>query len=529
MILSQQLLRLSYLLEDSRRYRHAKEWVYELLEGPTSPIRRLFDLAMIGLILVSVSVLIYEERHPLGLPGDLFNNLVVLILVVEYLLRLWVCNDAHAIILEYHQRSEYLNAPFEVGPPLRAIVRAKWDFIRSPLSVVDLLAIMPNLHAEGIVRVLLLARLFKLFRYVQSISSVGRVLAEKRIELMSLGVFSAFVVLAAASAFYVFEAEHAGAQITGLFDAVYFSVVTIATVGYGDLVAVTPEGRLVAMVLIVIGLSIVAVFTSVIIAAMTDKLPEERTRRVFAVIGKRGRHTILCGFGRVGQVVAERLHREKERFLIIDQYPELVELAKQRGYLAVLGRADSSDLLERAHIDRARRVLCLTGDDVINVYITLSARQLNPRLEIISRANNAANMSKLRLAGADHTVTPFRLVTMVAAELVGLPVAFDVVYGMFTGKETLRIDAVRVHGGSSLDGCRIDNLYLDQYRLILFGIIGWGSDREHAGTSVFPIGDKNFYFNPSADFSLRMNDLIVVFGHPYSVLHFRESVDGSRV
>jgi len=529
MRLGQELMRFSYLLEDSRRYRVAKDVVYEVLEGPASRRRRAFDLFMIVLVLTSVSILTYEERHSLGLISDIYDSLVIGILVLEYLLRLWVCSSSHSMILEHYERAEFINAPFRLGPPLKAILRAKWDFVRSPLAVIDLLAIIPSLHIQGPLQVLLLARLFKLFRYVQSISSIGRVLAEKRIELISLGVFATFVVLVAASALYVFEAEREGAQIQTLFDAFYMSVVTIATVGYGDITPKTLEGRVVAMLLIAMGLTIIAIFTSIIIAGMTDKLPEERARRVFTVLGKRGRHTIICGFGRVGQVVAERLHREKERFVVIDPVPEHVELAKQRGYLVVRGRAENSSLLSSAHIDHARRVLCLTGDDVVNVYITLSARQLNPQLEIISRANNLANMNKLRLAGADHTVTPYRLVTLVAAELVGLPVAFDVVYGMFTGRETVRIDTVRVYEGSSLDQRPIGALDMGSQQLILFGVIGWNVHADRVGTSIFRVADKDFYFNPSPEFRLEINDLIVVIGHPYHVLHFRERIDKNQM
>ena len=106
------------------------------------------------------------------------------------------------------------------------------------------------------------------------------------------------------------------------------------------------EGRLVTLVLIICGIGVIAFTTSIIVAAFSEKMPEVRRSRVFAEVEKRGQHTILCGFGRVGQVVAEQLSQDRDHFVVIDPDEENISIARQNGYLAIVGNAESSELLQ---------------------------------------------------------------------------------------------------------------------------------------------------------------------------------------
>ncbi|MCG8100492.1 MAG: potassium channel family protein, partial [Candidatus Thiodiazotropha taylori] len=359
-----------------------------------------------------------------------------------------------------------------LGPALYSAVIGKLRYMVQPLAIIDLLAIIPSYRPLRFLRIFLLFRLFKLFRYTRSISEFVKVLSEKRIELVTLFIFMAFITFTAATAIFFFEAEHDGGQIDGFFDSVYWALVTMSTVGYGDITPQTTEGRVISLVLIIAGLGVISFFTSIIVSAFGEKIHEIRAHRVFSEVERKQVDTLVCGFGRVGQVVADRLSEDKRSFVVVDPLEENIRLAKQRGYLAVMGNGEDNSLLVSMGIDtRINRLLCLTGDDVVNVYITLIARQMNPEIEIISRANHRENVNKLYRAGASHCVAPYEVFGLIAAEYAGQPVAFEAVYGLLTRQTSEGIEAVRIKRDSSLAGKQMGEIDFLARKLIPFGII----------------------------------------------------------
>ncbi len=522
MTLAYTLVDLSYRLEESHRYRRVKRFFHDLLENPRSPWRTPFDVAMMVLVLSSVALLIYGVKNPLPAWAVWYERFVVTVFVLEYLLRLWVYNDTHRIIMDHYERAEFLGRPFRLGPALREALRKKWDYVRQPLAIIDLLAILPDYRSVRLLRIFLLFRLFKLMRYTRSVNEFAGVLGQKRTELLTLAIFLAFVIFASATAIYLFEVEAEGSHIHSLFDGVYWALVTLTTVGYGDIVPHTPQGRMVAMVLIITGIGVISFFTSLIVSAFSEKLPEVNAQRVFNEVERRPHHTILCGFGRIGQVVARNLHAARERFVVVDTSAERVQVAKSLGYLALHGNPQENALLDRLNIQGADRILSLTGDDVANVYITLSARQLNPRIEIIARANHRENKIKLQRAGADHTVAPYETAGQVAAQFVGQPVAFEAFYGLLTDEAQIGADAVRIGAESDLVGQPLAALDFAGNRLILFGVVREAGHPPAQGPRSYRLRERQFYFNPPTDFLLEDEDLLIVFGHEHSIAHFKE-------
>ncbi|MGD2082012.1 MAG: NAD-binding protein [Chromatiales bacterium] len=523
---TRRLVKLAYALEDSPRYVRAKRFFYDLLESPHARMRSWFDLFMILLVLASVLLLVLAVRQDTGRFGLLFERFAVAVFIAEYLLRLWVYNDARRIVIEHYERAELLGVPFRPWHALREILAKKWDYVSSPLAVIDLLAIIPSYRPLRFLRIFLLFRLFKLFRYTRSINEFVKVLSEKRFELTTVGVFLAFVVLIGATIIYIFESGGVNPKIDSVFDGIYWALVTLSTVGYGDITPQSAEGRLVTMVLIVTGIGVLSFTTSIIVSAFHEKMPEVRANRVYAEIEKRGGHTIICGFGRVGRMVAGQLAGEREHFVVIDRDPERVTQAKKLGYLAIEGNAETTDLLENTGIRRqARRILCLTGDDVSNVYITLTARYLNPEITIISRANREETVRKLVQAGADHTVSPFKVVGLIAAQYIGQPVAFEAVYGMLTGQKEIGVQTLTVSEGSALEGRALEELDLRANRLILFGVITRGSRESEAVRLSYELGSGRFHFNPGRGFRLQDGDVLVVFGHRLSLVHFKKHIE----
>lgn len=520
-----------YDLEDSARYKQVKGLIYDLLENPRAPIRPYFDVFMILLVLTSVYLLIYEVRRDLGGFGAGFELLAVSIFVTEYLLRLWLYSDVHRIIIEHYEKSQFIGQPFRLQPALREAIASKWEYMTTPLAVIDLLAIIPSYRPLRFLRLFLLFRLFKLFRYARSINEFAKVLSEKRFELYTLGIFIAFMVFTAASAIYFFEARGEGGEIDDFFDGIYWAVVTLSTVGYGDITPQTPEGRIVTLVLIMTGIGVIAFITSVIVAAFSEKMGELRDNRVFAELEKqKGRHTILCGFGRMGNVVAERLAAEKKHFVVIEPDSVNVERAKRLGYLVIPGNAESNELLEKAGVGgRAERIVCLTGSDVSNVYIALTARYLNPGIEIIARANQQEAVAKLKQAGADHTVSPYETVGLIAGEFIGKPVAFEAIHGILSGANRIGLEAVTVHPGSVLVGRQVGEVDFRGHKLLLFGVITHQARDPGDGRVRYDLEARSLYFNPQSGFELRADDVILVFGHEYSVVHFKDRLESGKL
>jgi len=154
------------------------------------------------------------------------------------------------------------------------------------------------------------------------------VLVEKRFELYTLSVFVGSVVLIATVAIYLFEVDAPDSRVASMMDALYWAVITVTTVGYGDIVPVTPEGRVVAMVLVFAGIGVISFATSIIVMAFHEKMRELHDSRVYAQVERKSDITIVCGFGRIGQVVAQRLAAAGDAFVIVDRDAGAVELAR---------------------------------------------------------------------------------------------------------------------------------------------------------------------------------------------------------
>lgn len=526
MILSRVIVKLAYQLEGSEGYQSSKKRVWKLLEDPYARERPYFDNFMILLVLASVTLLVYEVRHDLGRFVDGFELLVVTIFIAEYLLRLWVYNDSRLIIIEHYERAEFLGRPFRLLPALKDALGRKWEYLTSPPAIIDLLAILPSFRSLPVLRLFVLFRLFKLFRYTRSINEFVKILSDKRFELATLVLFLSAVVFAGAAVIYFFEAGK-NPQINGFFDGIYWALITLTTVGYGDITPQTTEGRFVSMALVLCGIGFVAFTTSIIVAALTEKMPEVRERRVLAEVGRRGGYIIICGFGRVGEMVAAKLTQDKERFVVVDSHEGRIGIAKRNGYLALQGDAAETRILESLGVSRtARKVLCLTGDDVVNVYITLTARFLNPQIEIISRANHLNTVGKLIKAGANHTLNPFGLAGMIAAEYIGHPVAFEAIFGMLSGEREIEMEAMRVVESGPLDGLSIGDIDFRAHRLILFGVVcREGDPRLKEGGLIYGMPTMHFHFNPRPEFVLKREDILILFGHQYSLFHFKQGME----
>ncbi len=526
-MLSRLLIYIAYFLKTSATYKRTKKFFYNLLENPQSRRKYYFDISMISLVMLSVFLLIYEVKTEANQVSFWFEHFVVTVFIIEYILRLWLHGNMHMIVIDYYEKTKYLNIPFRLHSVLFDIVSMKLAYIFSPVALIDLLAIFPSYRSIRILRIFLIFRLFKLFRYSKSIKIFAEVLASKRFELYTLALFLAFIVFIASTAIYLFENEPSGGQIQHLFDAIYWAIVTISTVGYGDITPQTTGGRFITLALILTGLGVLSFFTSIIVSAFGDKMLELRENRTYAELEKFRNFVIICGFGRVGQEIVLQMRKDRQNFVVIENDDKNATLARKQGILIIHGDASSNDTLRYAGIKRgAVAVICTTEDDVKNVYITLSSRRLNPKIMIISRANHKHNEKKLLQAGADHVIHPYETAALIAAEYIGQPVASEALQGILMEEKNILLDTVTVESGSLLHGMQIGDLNFARMKLSLVGVISSNSiHKKHR--NQYKVHKQHFYFNPENHFTLQTGDILVLLGRNFSIDHFKDRVQKS--
>jgi voltage-gated potassium channel len=519
----------AYFLKTWPRYQITKRFFHSLLIDPKSRLRAYFDVFMIAMVMISVFLLVYEVDHTQNEAQAVFENGIVTLFIIEYLLRAWLYNDNHQLVLDYYEKTEYLNIPFRLRKVAGLILAKKIEYVTSPLAIIDLLAILPSYRPLRVLRILLIFRLFKLFRYINSIKLFTQILSNRRFELYTLAVFLSFLIFIGSTAIYILENPEKGGKVRDLFDAFYLTVVTLSTVGYGDISPQTTGGRLVAMFLIFTGLGVLSFFTSIIVSAFADKVHDMRESSVYTELLRRDDIVIICGFGRVALHIAGQLHKHQRPFVIIDKDQACVDSAKHLGYPALRADASKNEVLTNAGITRnATAVLCATGDDVTNVYITLTSRQLNPDIRIISRVYRAENIKKLYQAGANLVIDPIETAGMVAAEYVGQPVAFEAILGIMREEKAFIMETIGVQPGSAMAGKTIGEIDFERSKLMLIGVI---SSRPESGKhkNRYPLQNRHFYFNPEKYFALHEGDLLVVLGKQVGIEYFRYRIEKSRL
>ncbi|NOH10107.1 MAG: potassium channel protein [Chloroflexi bacterium] len=196
-----------------------------------------------------------------------------------------------------------------------------------------------------------------------------------------------------------------------LFEALYMTVITLSTVGYGEVRPLTPPGQVFTGIIIILGVIFIAVLfgtlTEFVVAgelAGTLKL-----RRLMRRVKAMEEHYIVCGIGRVGEHVAVALQNQGLPCVVIDMDKALTDRFEQMGIPAILGDATIDETLRQAGIDRAKGLVAALNSDAENVYVTLSARKINPDLTIVGRSTDEEIEAKLKMAGADRVVSPYNI------------------------------------------------------------------------------------------------------------------------
>jgi voltage-gated potassium channel len=196
-----------------------------------------------------------------------------------------------------------------------------------------------------------------------------------------------------------------------LIDSAYMTIITLGTVGFGEVHPLSELGRIFTIMLILLGVSTLAYGLRTLAQYFLeqDYLRQWRKRQVMRKVKELQDHFIICGLGRVGLSTAEALRDSERPFVAIEKDFDPAILAEYPDMFVIDGDATDDDVLVEAGIERASSIIVTAGDDSVNLFVVLSARALNPDLFIIARSLAPGNEQKMRLAGADRVVSPYRI------------------------------------------------------------------------------------------------------------------------
>ncbi|MBT3337855.1 MAG: potassium channel protein [Anaerolineae bacterium] len=238
-------------------------------------------------------------------------------------------------------------------------------------------------------------------------------------------------------------------------DALYMTVITISTVGYGEVRTLSEMGRIFTIFLILGGGGVVGFALTVgVDYIMSGKWQGYREKRRHArMLSELNNHVIICGFGRVGKNVTDELKAEGVPFIVIDIDPEEATQAEEHGCLAVTGNAANETVLHEVGINKARALVAAVNSDAENVFITLTARSLQPELYIVARANYEDSTPKLLRAGANHTIMPYHISGKRIAATLMRPSVADFLDGVVhVGGLEMLLEEVHIESGSEFAG-----------------------------------------------------------------------------
>ncbi len=260
-----------------------------------------------------------------------------------------------------------------------------------------------------------------------------------------------------------------------LIDSLYMTFITISTVGFGEIQSLSREGRIFTMALIFLSLLLGGFVLTTLISFIFEGtlFRTFMEKRMKNNINRIKNHYILCGFGEVGKETSQELSRQKAPFVIVtSDVPDRI-LETYPDYLFIEGDATEETILEQAGIQRAKGLISCVSNDPQNVFIVLTARQINPGLHIVSRASGGQSIQKLEIAGANGVVSSSRIAGRYLATVsLRSSVANFLDALTFSDRGTLRIEALPIDEHSPLAGSSLRNSNLGKYTgAIIIGIL----------------------------------------------------------
>jgi voltage-gated potassium channel len=284
-------------------------------------------------------------------------------------------------------------------------------------------------------------------------------------------------------------------------ESVYMVVITLTTIGFQEVHPLSAAGRILTMIIAVagVGSALYAAGQTVEIIVEGEILGYRKRAKMNRRIMEMQNHYLVCGYGRVGHQVAADFNAAKVPYVVIDSKPETVSELEPKGIPHLIADATSDSVLEEAGISKAKGLVACSDSDVTNVYVTLSARALNPVLYIVARAGRRETENKLKMAGADHVISPYLISGRRMAAMVTRPVTSDF------------LDMV-AHGGEL--EFRLHEILVPENSSLIDKTLAEAAIRTKSGAVVLAIkkADGSFNLQPRASSTIGKKDTLVVIG-----------------
>jgi voltage-gated potassium channel len=284
-------------------------------------------------------------------------------------------------------------------------------------------------------------------------------------------------------------------------DSLYMTVITLSTVGFGEVYALSPTGKVFTMILVIFGVGGAAYTISI----MGQMIVEGEIRKL---LGRRKMekslkdlkdHYIVCGYGRVGRKICKEFCIRKVPFVVVEKDLQIVEQIEKDGFLFVQGDSTEDSTLTLAGIEKAKGLVIAVAKEADNVFIVLSARQLNPSIFITARADSDAAEKKILRAGANKVISPYKIGGIRMALTTLRPNLVDFMKVVTFDKETgLVIEEIEIKPNSPLtQGTLKDSPIRKEFGIMVVGIKKIG---------------KDVFLNPSPETKIEAGDILIVIG-----------------
>ncbi|WP_243366550.1 potassium channel family protein [Fundidesulfovibrio soli] len=291
-----------------------------------------------------------------------------------------------------------------------------------------------------------------------------------------------------------------------LFDSVYMMIITLSTVGYGEVHPLSKAGRVIASLVILTGVGtffyLAGAIVQLVIEGHLQNIFGRRWMR--RAIDKMQGHTIVCGYGRIGSIVAQEILAEGQDVVVVERTPALIEELQRKNIPYVAGDATKDEMLLAAGLKRAKALVSALSEEAANVYVTLTARQINPDIFIVARSDAPDHSQRLTRAGANQVLFPHLYGGMRMAQSVLRPTVLGFMDLAMRGDiEDLQMEQLTIAPESPVAGKDLISSQLRQrYNIIVIGI---------------KKPDGKLLFNPQPQSVLEAGDTLILVGNRHSL------------
>jgi len=300
-------------------------------------------------------------------------------------------------------------------------------------------------------------------------------------------------------------------------DALYMTVITMTTVGFGEVVPLDDQSKIFTILLILASIIIVGYALSIITEYIlsSNSIEDLKHKKMQKKIDGFKDHVVICGYGRNGKQAARKLQAHNKSFVVIEKNKEVEERLKYDQVPYVIGNANEDEILLMAGVDRASSFISALPSDADNLFVVLSTRQLNGSINIISRASQDSSYKKLKFAGANNVILPDKIGGDHMASLVVVPGLMEFIDNLsIVGNANINIEEVAVEklfNTTRVVGRTIKDLDL----------------RKKTGCTVIGYKDENgeYTVNPEAELPLAPNSKIIVLGRPEQIEDLNSEYD----